>query len=262
MKKPEIITLIVALAILGAFFGGMKLSGRQKESDKDKITSLESQIKSKAEALEEKANEASGLEDKLKDAESNLTKLSNERDQNATLISQLQADLDKTKKILAQNEEKEKQRQAGVAAAPKNAFAFSDPRGAVTVEVLQVLTGEQTVAQAKYHKHSLDGIREQGKELIYFEVKITNNKYDGELDAEMYHFKLESVKGDTFSVEQTRDYIRGDLHQGRSARGGIAFAVYTDSAPKILRYNTGLTDGLGNKLEAVSPDLRGAFQNK
>ena len=44
--------------------------------------------------------------------------------------------------------------------------------------------------------------------------------------------------------------------------GGIAFAVYPDSVPHILRYDTGLRDGLGNELEAVSPNLREAFRGK
>jgi uncharacterized protein (DUF3084 family) len=262
MKRPEIITVFVAIALIGAFIGGLKLSGRQKGADEARISELKTQIATKDQSIEESETELANLTASRNEIEEKAKSLEDELDQKNGHISKLQTELDATKKTIAALEEKERQRLAGVAAAPQNAVAFSDPRGAVTVEILQVLTGNQTVAKAKLHEHSVNGLREQGKEVIYFEVKITNNKFDGELDAEMYHFKLESTKGDTFSVEQTRDYIRGDLHQGRSARGGIAFAVYPDTVPHILRYDTGLRDGLGNELEAVSPNLREAFRGK
>ncbi|MDK9706574.1 MAG: DUF4352 domain-containing protein [Desulforhopalus sp.] len=140
-------------------------------------------------------------------------------------------------------------------------MAYSDQRGAITVEILKILTGNQIVAKAKMHAHQLSGFHEQGKELIYFEVRITNNKFNGELSLNQYQFNLESDKGEIFSNEQTRDYMRGNIHQGRSATGGIAFAVYPNSKPKWLRYNTGLKDGYGIMLEAVSPDLQQVVVN-
>ncbi len=254
--------MIVAIALIGAFIGGLKLSGGQKDAAQSRVAELEQQIASRDQTIADSEDEISNLTNSRNTIEKKVESLEAELGQKETEITKVKSELDAAKKAVAVLEEKERQRLAGVAAAPPNEIAFSDPRGAVTVEILQVITGNQTVAKAKLHQHTVNGLREQGKQVIYFEVKITNNKFDGELYADMYHFKLESTKGDTFSVEQTRDYIRGDLHQGRSARGGIAFAIYPDSVPHILRYDTGLRDGFGNELEAVSPNLREAFRAK
>lgn len=86
---------------------------------------------------------------------------------------------------------------------------------------------------------------------------MTNNKYDGEVWALHSRFQLESTTGDTFSVSHlTGDCLSVDVNRGKSARGGIAFAIYPDSVPKVLRFKTGLSDGQGAALEPVSPDLR------
>ncbi|MDB4386649.1 DUF4352 domain-containing protein [Akkermansiaceae bacterium] len=262
MKRQEIITAIVAIALIGAFIGGLKLSGGQKAANESRITELETHVSDRDQAIKEYETELTELTNSRNKFEEKLKTIEAEVRQKDGLVTKLQSELNLSKRTVAALEEKERQRLAGVAATPENAVTFTDPRGAVTVEILQVLTGNQTVAKAKLYEHSVADLREQGKEVIYFEIKITNNKVDGELDVSQSHFKLESTKGDTFSVEQTLDYIRGDLHQGRSARGGIAFAIYPDSVPHILRYNAWLRDGLGNELEAVSPNLREAFRSK
>jgi hypothetical protein len=170
-------------------------------------------------------------------------------------VSKQAATIEQYKARERQSKERDRQREEGSSATPLGVI-YSDQQGAITVEILKILTGDQIIANAKMHSHQLSGIREQGKDLIYFEIKISNNKFDGELSLNQYYFKLESEQGDTFSTEMTRDYIRGKIHQGRSAIGGIAFAIYPNSKPKWLRYDTSLQDRSGTKLEAVSPDLQ------
>ena len=131
---------------------------------------------------------------------------------------------------------------------------FSDSIEAVTVEILQVLFNDQLLSKEKMHKHDLDFAYKSDKKLIYFELKITNNKYDGALNIMYPSFKLESTTGETFSAKQTRDYITGDIHRGRSVRGGVAFEIYQESIPNLLRYDIGLQTPNG-KLEAISPQL-------
>lgn len=220
MKTPAIVAIFLASLLSGC--GG-------KKEDPQKVALLTET----RQELEELKQEATEVKKQLESAKSALQT---------------------AKATIAQFEQKERQRHEGGDAAPRD-IAFSDSSNAVTLEILRILTGDQVVANAKLHAHSVAGIREQGKDVIYFEIKVTNNRFNGELSLSQYRFKLESAAGDTFSVEQTRDYIRGDLHQGRSARGGIAFSIYPDSKPKVLRFDTGLTDGRGTPLEAISPNL-------
>lgn len=131
---------------------------------------------------------------------------------------------------------------------------FSDASEAVTVEILQILFNEKSVSKEKIHAFHLDNAYKSGKKIIYFELKITNNKYDGELSVSQHNFKLESASGETFSVRQTRDYITGNIHRGKSVRGGVAFEIYQESIPSVLRYDVGLRTPMG-KLEAISPEL-------
>lgn len=150
--------------------------------------------------------------------------------------------------------------QEGISVTPNN-VTYSSPGGGVTIEILKIITGEQVVSNHKLHEHQLSSMREQGKEPIYFEVKVTNNKFNGELSLSQFSFKLESDKAETFSTEMTRDYINGRIHQGRSATGGVAYAIYTNSKPKWLRYKTGLQNLLGEEVELVSPDLQQIMSN-
>ena len=228
---------------------------RQRAAKAEKrISELETQIATNTRQIEILTRKLSDSSDAVTDNKVKLAGANNELREPRARDSKLEDELGKTRTTIAGSEEPEGNRNVGEAVSPTG-VAFSDLRGAVTVEILQILTGDQVVRSAKLHAHSLVSIREQKKDVIYFEVKITNNRYDGELILSQYQFQLESMGGDMFSVNQTRDYLRGRVHRGRSARGGIAFALYADSIPKVLRFNTGLRDGIGTRLEAVSPDI-------
>ena len=148
----------------------------------------------------------------------------------------------------------------GISVTPKG-VAYSDPAGTVTVEILKILTGGQVIDNHKMHAFQLSDMRKRGKELIYFEVKITNDKFDKELHISHYGFKLESDAGDTFSPKLTTDFLTGDIHKGRSVTGGIAFEIEPNTKPKSLRYRTDLQNFLGERIEIVSPDLQQILSN-
>lgn len=155
---------------------------------------------------------------------------------------------------LEKREAEEQKRRAG-SASPLQGVKFTDLRKNVTVEILQILTGEQLVRNSKLHKVTLEEIWKQGKEAIYFEIKVINEKHLTQLRVSQDSFSLESVEGEIFTVQHTRDSIRGIINGGQSVRGGIAFAIHSDSLPRLLRYDTGLKDALGSPLEAQSPFL-------
>lgn len=133
-------------------------------------------------------------------------------------------------------------------------LSFSDDAQAVSVEVLQILFNEKVLSKDKIFKHQFDDVLKSGKNIIYFELKITNNKYDGALWVAHLFTKLESTSGETFSSQQSRDYFNGQIHRGRSIRGGVWFEIYKDSIPSFLRYDIGLQSPKG-KIEAISPEL-------
>jgi hypothetical protein len=132
---------------------------------------------------------------------------------------------------------------------------FSDSSEAVTVEILQVLLDGKIASKEKMHAFQINDAFKSGKRIIYFEFKITNNKYEGELHVSPFNFKLESASGETFSAKVTRDYITGGIHRGRSIRGSVAFEIFPESIPSVLRYDVGLRNSMG-RLEAISPDLK------
>ena len=147
------------------------------------------------------------------------------------------------------------------AEAAFNAISFTDPLLAVEVEILQILTGYSVVRYGKIYSYERENALEQGKDVVYFEVRVKNQGFNGELNVSYVRFKLESTKGETFSAESSNDRIGAGIHKGRSTRGGMTFDIYRDAVPKLLRYDTGLRDTWsGEELEAISPDLEEYFQ--
>lgn len=137
----------------------------------------------------------------------------------------------------------------------KKGIAFSDPNGTVTVEILEILNGKEAVAKQKIYQHNIIEAQARGRRIIYFGLRITNNKFKGELAVHHFNAKLESRSGDTFSSIQTRDHLTGDVHHGKSIPGGVAFEVYPETVPELIRYKTNLESLYGKEIIAVSPAL-------
>lgn len=203
------------------------------------------------------SSDSADLEAALANAEAKL-------DQANSKVSRLEAALAQARTKLADFEEKaksadfeDKDRQEHLSVASDSKVAvFYDQldRKEFSVEILQILTGQQIVGQNKIHPHQLESAAELGKKLIYFEVKVTNNNFGDELGASYLYFTLESTEKEIFQPEVTRDTIVGNIHRGRSTRGGVVFELYSDSTPQYLRFNSPLEVN-GVKLVAVSPDL-------
>lgn len=246
MKKAEIISLVGALVLVAAIFGGLFLAGRTSKEDTFRIKALEKTVEGNDIELADQNSQFAELTSMREEVTTDLERANSE-------ILDLKTGLAKAESVISGLQEKERVRLAGREIETKG-IVFSDRRETLKIEILRVLIGDQVWLNQKLHRGQVDDLRAQGKEAIYFELKVTNDGYVGEANVNNHRFKLESENGDTFSSDLSRDYIRGSIHMGRSTTGGIAFGIYTNAKPKLLRYDTGFTvDGV--MLEAVSPNL-------
>ena len=62
------------------------------------------------------------------------------------------------------------------------------------------------------------------------------------VELSIFNFSLQDKAGNTYSCEQTTDYVRGSVLRGKTGRGGIAFAVEKGRVPTTLTYDTGYID--------------------
>ena len=111
---------------------------------------------------------------------------------------------------------------------------FTDQKGVVTIEILRILTGDQIVANKKMHDLQIKTGREQGKEAIYFELKVANNTNLSDVLFLGNHFKLECEGGEQYRYETIIGGISSKVGKGKSGRGGVAFLYFPDSKPKYL----------------------------
>jgi TPR repeat protein len=120
-----------------------------------------------------------------------------------------------------------------------DAVMFTDPSHAFEIRVLRILIGQRTVDEGVFHQFALNDFRSRNKEVVYFEVSLKN--IDGPQEWRFWQddFSLQDKQGNTYSCEQTIDYIRGSVLRRTTARGGIAFAVEKGSTPTTLTYDTG-----------------------
>lgn len=83
--------------------------------------------------------------------------------------------------------------------------------------------GEACVNNGVVWKNSFQEAQKQNKHLIYFDISVKNIEGPDEKHLQQMDFKLEDTEGNTYSVEQTKDYIRGSIHRNKQGRGGISF---------------------------------------
>ncbi len=102
--------------------------------------------------------------------------------------------------------------------------------------------GDDCIKDNVYWAYKLEDLRKQDKELIYFDITITNLRVDEEVTISNSNFKMEDSESMSYSDELTRDFLHGKAHIGEACRGGIAFAFYKNSKPKTLLYDTGFKD--------------------
>jgi TPR repeat protein len=124
------------------------------------------------------------------------------------------------------------------------------------VQIRRILLGQRVVDEGRFDQYQRNALHKQKKEVVYFEVSVANLSGPQEASLNASDFTLEDSQGNTYSCEVTTDWITGKLHWGKTGRGGIAFAVYYDSTPQKLLYNTSLVDSFtGEKLFAAAASL-------
>ena len=117
--------------------------------------------------------------------------------------------------------------------------ALIDESKSYEVQIKRIVVGQRCVDEGLFWQFELDALHRQKKELVYFEVSVKN--VDGPQDAsiDQYRFRLEDTAGNSYSVEQTRDYLSSHVQVGETGQGGIAFAVRCGNVPQELIFDTG-----------------------
>ncbi|MCM2303079.1 MAG: DUF4352 domain-containing protein [Elusimicrobia bacterium] len=135
-------------------------------------------------------------------------------------------------------------------------ISFEDTQKLFKVQIHRTLIGQEVVDQGAFYDWQLKDAERMGKTIVYFDVSVTNQKASEAQTLSQSNFLLEDTKGNSYATEQARDYIRGDVHLGRSGRGGIGFYIYQDVGPAVLVYDTRYFNRLNNeKFYARSPRL-------
>lgn len=107
------------------------------------------------------------------------------------------------------------------------------------VRIHRVLLGREAVEHGVLYDTQFVNSQKQGKYIVYFQVSVKNLTRRRAHRVSQRDFRLEDNEGNLHEVFQTLDYVTGKIHQGRTARGGIAFSVYSDNMPARLFYDTG-----------------------
>ncbi len=116
---------------------------------------------------------------------------------------------------------------------------FIDPSGSFDIRINRILIGQRAVDENVFYQNQLDDLRARNKEIVYFDISLKNVHGTQEHQLEFDNFSLQDKQGNTYSCEQTSDYIHGSVLLGKTGRGGVAFAVEKGSIPTTLTYDTG-----------------------
>ena len=95
------------------------------------------------------------------------------------------------------------------------------------------------VGNGLFRESTLDEQAKHGKYVVYFELSITSQVQRGNVSVSFQDFRLEDSAGLIYSPMRTSDSLSANLAPGKTAGGGVAFAVYNDGAPARLLFRTG-----------------------
>ena len=107
------------------------------------------------------------------------------------------------------------------------------------IRLNRVLVGEEVVTSGVFRESALDEQAKHGKYVVYFELSIGNRARRRNLTVSFQDFRLEDSAGLIYSPLRIADCLSATLEPGKTARGGVAFAVYNDGAPARLLFRTG-----------------------
>jgi hypothetical protein len=118
-------------------------------------------------------------------------------------------------------------------------FHSKQPNPSLGFRLHGFLVGQHVIAAGVIDESVLDAEEGHEKYLVYLDLSVTNR--DDRRGCQFSHedLRLQGTKGLVYTPLRPRDGLRADLHAGETARGGVAFAIYNDSAPARLLYRTG-----------------------
>lgn len=107
------------------------------------------------------------------------------------------------------------------------------------VRIRRILVGADVAAATVIDEPELRKHERSGRYVVYFDLSVTNRAKSGAPRISHEDFRLEDGKGMIYSPLKPRNPLSGRLAPAETARGGVAFAVYNDSAPARLLIRTG-----------------------
>jgi len=107
------------------------------------------------------------------------------------------------------------------------------------IRLNRILVGEEVVTNGVFRESTLDEQAKHGKYVVYFQLSITSRAQQQNVNVSFQDFRLEDSAGLIYSPIRTDDRLSAILAPGKTARGGVAFAVYADGAPARLLFRTG-----------------------
>lgn len=123
-------------------------------------------------------------------------------------------------------------------AAPSN-VPPADQNRPCQIRLKRILVGEEVLTNRVFPESALDEQAKHGKYVVYFELSISNQAQRSDLTVSFRDFRLEDSAGLIYSPLRTDDCLSAILEPGKTARGGVAFAMYNDAAPARLLFRTG-----------------------
>ncbi len=132
--------------------------------------------------------------------------------------------------------------------------------GHISIEVHNLVTGWDTVRLGYAYEHQFMEARTHGKLLVWLDVTVTNEKSTTDLHLFPSQFHLLDSQRYSHAYQSSRQEIQAVVPLGLRARGGLLFAIPTNSVPLLLNYDPGLNlvlpiPGLYIPPEKVSLDV-------
>jgi len=111
--------------------------------------------------------------------------------------------------------------------------------GPIDVRIERILVGGEALAAGVVDESLLNTHAKTDKYVVYFTLQVSPAGTRGTRRISFEDFRLEDRSGLIYTPLSTRDRLSATLGAGETARGGVAFAVYNDSAPARLLLRTG-----------------------
>ncbi len=108
----------------------------------------------------------------------------------------------------------------------------------LAVRVAEVRVGAEVVALGIVPEATLNQHAKSGKYLVYFELALTNTAAADARQVRFRDFQLQDRQGLLYSPLEPAGTPSAELPPGQTRRSGVVFAVYDDSAPARLLYQT------------------------